>query len=133
MLERLLFVLIALALGFAVYQVVKRRQMQQAAYNVHLNPLVYEAPSGVATIVYFTTPTCAPCKLQQTPTLERLQNELGERLHIVRIDASEDIDTASKWGVFSVPTTFVLDHTGNPRTVYNGVVDGETLKQALQV
>jgi thioredoxin-like negative regulator of GroEL len=48
------------------------------------------------------------------------------------VDASEDPDVADQWGVFSVPTLFVLDAEGQPRSVFNGVVGLEKLKQELQ-
>lgn len=132
MIERLLLVAALFAVGVALYRLLTARQLQQAEATIPTDPLLADLQPGAATIVYFTTPTCAPCRLQQTPTLQRLQQEMGESLRVIRVDATEDPDAASRWSVFSVPTTFVLDQRGQPRRVYNGVVDAETLKRELQ-
>jgi hypothetical protein len=47
------------------------------------------------------------------------------------VDATQDPDAADRWGVFSAPTTFVLDKGGNPRHVNRGVASTERLKEQL--
>ena len=134
MIERLVVVIVLALVGVALYQLSTRYQLRKAAHTAPADPLLGDFKPGVPTIVYFTTPTCAPCRLQQTPTLQQLQSEVGSAgLHVIRVDATIDPQAAERWGVFSVPTTFVLDRDGKPRTVYNGVVDSKTLKQQLQV
>jgi len=132
MIERLIITLVVVAIGLLTYRQVTHRQINKAARAV-VDPLLHDLAPGVPAIVYFTTPDCAPCRLQQTPTLQRLQQELAGGLQVLRVDATENPDTADRWGVFSVPTTFVLDPQGQPRSVYNGVVDATTLKKALGV
>jgi thioredoxin-like negative regulator of GroEL len=133
MIERALFVLILFAAGIAFYHLVVRRQKERARANVPVDPLLTNCKPGVPTIVYFTTPTCAPCRLQQTPVLEQLRRELDDdHLRLIRVDATEDPEAAARWRVFSVPTLFVLDGEGQPRRVFNGVVGLETLRQELQ-
>lgn len=134
MIERLAIVGVVSLVGFILYQVYMRRQLQKAGQSIAVDPLLSDFKPGIPTIVYFTTPMCAPCRLQQTPTLQRLQEEVGlEGLRVIRVDATDDPQAAERWGVFSVPTTFVLDREGKPRSVYNGLVDGKTLKQQIQV
>jgi len=132
MIERIVIALVLLAAGYVICRLYTRRQLQRAANHAQTDPLLQGLAPGVATIVYFTTPTCAPCRLQQTPTLQRLQQEMGDALCVIRVDATENPDAADRWGVFSVPTTFVLDGKGHPRSVYNGIVDAQTLKRELQ-
>ncbi len=132
MIERILFAVILLSVGFSAYQWFTRQQIKQATVNRFTDPLLTGLQPGVPIILYFTTPTCVPCRLQQTPTLQRLQQELGDALKVIRVDATENPEAADRWRVFSVPTTFVLDREGHARKVYNGVVDGETLKRELQ-
>ena len=134
MIERALLALALAAVGFAVYRLYTRRQIGKAATVIHnSDPVLANSKPGVPTIVYFSTPTCAPCRLQQTPVLDQLRREMGdERLRLICIDATEDPDAADRWGVFSVPTLFVLDTEGQPRSVFNGVVGLEKLKQELQ-
>lgn len=131
MIERLLIMLLLIGAGVLIYRLLTRRQLNRVAQTALSDPLLAEVKSGTPTIVYFTTPTCAPCKFQQTPILQRLQTELGEHLRVIRVDATQDPDAATRWGVMTVPTTFVLDRQMQPRSVYNGVVDAETLKREL--
>lgn len=131
MIERLLILLLLLAAGGAVYRLLLRRQMRAAAAQAATDPLLADLTPGAPAIVYFTTATCAPCRLQQTPTLERLQRDLRD-LRVIRVDAEQDPAAADRWRVFSVPTLFVLDGSGQPRRVYNGVVDAATLRRELE-
>lgn len=133
MIERALLALVLAAVGFVLYRLYTRRQMGKAVVVIQSDPALANGKPGVPTIVYFSTPTCAPCRLQQTPILDQLRREMGdERLRLICVDASEDPDVADQWGVFSVPTLFVLDAEGQPRSVFNGMVGLEKLKQELQ-
>jgi thioredoxin-like negative regulator of GroEL len=131
MLERLAITVVLILAGAIAYQILIRWQIHQVAAQT-ADPLLDDAPR-VPTVVYFTTETCGPCKTQQTPTLNLLKTELGDNLHIVRVDAETDPDAASRWGVMTVPTLFVLNADGTPRKVYNGVVSASTLKQDLHI
>ncbi len=134
MIERLVFTCIVFVVGFAAYRLYCQRQIRCATVQSQLDPLLNDRAPGIPTIVYFTTPTCAPCRLQQTPVLDKLLADIGdEGLHLVRVDATVDPAAAERWGVFSVPTLFVLDHNGEPRKVFNGVVGLDQLKQELLV
>ena len=79
------------------------------------------------TLVYFTTPTCAPCKTVQRPAIQKLSQTLGNALQVIEIDATEKPELASRWGVMSVPTTFVIDPKGKLRHVNHGVTRAEKL------
>jgi len=129
MLERLAITIVLIIMGVVAYWVFTRWQIGRAAAQSS-DPLLLDAPR-VPTVVYFTTPTCGPCQTQQTPTLNRLKTEMGDGLHIIRVDADADPETASRWGVMTVPTVFILNVDGSPRKVYNGVVSASTLKQDL--
>ncbi|MBK9124311.1 MAG: thioredoxin family protein [Chloroflexi bacterium] len=132
MIDRILIAAALLSFGIVAWQTVTRRQLARARRTASVrDPLLATAPHGASVIVYFTTPTCAPCKFQQTPTLDALQGELGDQLHIVRVDATAEPEAAARWGVFSVPTLFVLDSDGTPKHVHNGVVSGAVLKRQL--
>ena len=87
---------------------------------------------GAFTLVYFTTPTCIPCKTVQRPAIQRLHQMLGNALHVVEIDATERPDLAKIWGVMSVPTTFLLNAKGEARYVNNGVARAEKLMEQIQ-
>jgi thiol-disulfide isomerase/thioredoxin len=89
------------------------------------------AAVGKPVLLYFTTPTCAPCKTVQKPAIGQLQKMLGEKLQVVEIDATQRPDLARRWGVLSVPTTFVIDSRGQARFVNHGVTRAEKLLKQL--
>jgi len=129
MLERLAITVALIAVGVVAYRVFTRWQIGRVTAQSS-DPLLLGAPR-VPTVVYFTTPTCGSCQTQQTPTLNRLKTEMGDGLHIIRIDAEADPEAASRWGVMTVPTVFVLNADGSPRKVYNGVVSASILRRDL--
>jgi thiol-disulfide isomerase/thioredoxin len=86
---------------------------------------------GKPVILYFTTPNCAPCRTIQRPALDRIQVQHSGALEVVEIDASTQTELASRWGVMSVPTTFILDQDGKPRHVNHGVATAEKLASQL--
>ena len=131
MLERLFLALLLLAVGLVVYQLFNRYHLRRAAVLAISDPLLEHLRPGVPAILYFTTPTCAPCRTQQMPALKRLQADLGEQVQIVTVDATEKPEDADRWGVFSAPTTFVIDATRHTRAVNHGVADDRTLKRQL--
>jgi len=88
--------------------------------------------AGVPAILYFTTPTCAPCRTVQGPAIEELHAQYGDRLQVIQVDASERIELANQWGVLSVPTTFIIDAQGQPRHINNGVATAPKLRQQLR-
>ncbi len=62
---------------------------------------------GYPLIHYFSSPYCAPCK-----NVERMLNEInvsmfGNKLRIRKINIAEEIETARKHNVFSVPTIII--------------------------
>ena len=87
--------------------------------------------AGRPAVLYFTTPECVTCKSFQRPQLRRLEGMLGEGVQVVEIDAQSRPELASRWGVLSVPTTFVLDSAGKPRHVNHGAVPAEKLAEQI--
>lgn len=115
-------------LGWAAYQVTNRLILLRAR---SARPVLPEEPSGTPTVLYFTTPECAACKTAQRPALQRLAGLMGGDVRVIEIDAHERPDLASQWGVLSVPTTFILDSSGQPRHVNHGVARAEKLREQL--
>ncbi|BBP91379.1 hypothetical protein BsIDN1_49970 [Bacillus safensis] len=42
------------------------------------------------------------------PVLEELDQEMGDKMKIVKIDVDDNQETAGKYGVMSIPTLLVL-------------------------
>jgi thiol-disulfide isomerase/thioredoxin len=82
---------------------------------------------GAFTLVYFTAPSCVPCKTIQRPAIHQVSQRMGDNLQVLEIDATQRPDLASSWGVLSVPTTFVIDPRGSIRHINHGVTRAEQL------
>lgn len=87
---------------------------------------------GIPAILYFTTPTCVPCKTIQRPALAKIQERLGGSVQVIEVDAAAHPELANYWGVLSVPTTFIIDAHGRPRRVNHGVSSAEKLERQIE-
>ncbi|MCL4275970.1 MAG: thioredoxin family protein [Anaerolineales bacterium] len=115
--------------GVVIYWYLNQRLLARAQGGVHA--LVGAQPDK-PTIVYFTTPDCAPCKTIQRPALEKLTSLFGEGISVIEIDASQNPELAKTWGVMSVPTTFLLDQKGAAKYVNTGVARLEKLMEQVK-
>ena len=118
-----------IGLGAAAYWLVNHRLLMRAKHNIFT---LFNKLPNKPVIVYFTTPDCVPCKTVQRPALDKVRTLLGEKLQVIEIDAFERPDLAKRWGVMSVPTTFLLDARGEARYVNNGVARAEKLMEQIQ-
>ena len=128
-LMRLLITIGIVILGAAVYWLVNQRLLARAQGNF---PALFNVLPNKPVLVYFTTPTCAPCKTIQRPAIEQVTKFFGEKIQVVEVDATEHPNLASTWGVMSVPTTFLLDSRGEARYVNNGVARAEKLMEQIR-
>ena len=126
---RTIIALSVIFIGWGVYQLYNRA-LQLRTPSL-LADLEINRPFGF-TLVYFTTPTCAPCKTVQRPAIEKVSKQLGNQLNVIEIDAAEKPEIASRWGVMSVPTTFVFDPKGELRHINHGVTRAEKLLKQIE-
>ncbi len=132
-LTRALLALVIICAGCALFWLLNRVILYRAQKNAAPGEVQGLFPQrGVPSILYFTTPDCVACKTIQRPALQRLKERLGDHLQVVEIDAQERPDLASRWGVLSVPTTFVIDETGQLRHVNHGATRAEKLLEQLR-
>jgi thioredoxin 1 len=75
---------------------------------IDLNSGNYEetTKSGVV-LVDFWAPWCGPCKMQ-TPILEKVAAEVGEKAVISKVNVDENPELAAKYGIRSIPTLILL-------------------------
>lgn len=124
--------LLLIAAGVTAYQWLNRWILARAQHSGVTSPgQLPEQTRGVPAIVYFTTPDCAACKAVQRPALLKIQQQLGSQVQIIEIDAQSRPDLASRWGVLSVPTTFILDAQGILQHVNHGATRAEKLVQQI--
>jgi len=121
--------IVIIGLGAFAYWLINQRLLVRASNNIFT---LFKKLPNKPVLVYFTTPDCAPCKTVQRPAIDRISRVLGEKLEVVEIDATERPDLAKTWGVMSVPTTFLLDASGEARYVNNGVARAEKLLEQIQ-
>lgn len=129
MLNRLLIAAALIGLSIGIYALVTRWQITRADGSSRLTGQLRPGTPG---IVYFWSEACAPCQLVQKPALAQLEAELGNAVQIIPINALQQPQIANEWGVFSVPTTFIVDKSGHPRHVNHGVAQAAQLRQQLQ-
>jgi thioredoxin-like negative regulator of GroEL len=92
------------------------------------------AGGAAPTILAFSTPTCAECRVRQAPALEIVKATLGDTIQIVKVDALAEPEIASRFGVLTVPSSAVIDRTGRPVAINHGFAPAERLiAQACQV
>jgi thiol-disulfide isomerase/thioredoxin len=131
MVERLIVALILIGAGVAIWLLYNRISIVWLAGKASHDPVLATLNSGTPAILYFTTPFCEPCRTLQQPALEQLKADYGALIQVVTIDSTIQPDIADRWGVMSVPTTFVLDGNHRPHNVNRGVVSVNTLKRQL--
>ncbi|MFD1850115.1 thioredoxin [Oceanobacillus bengalensis] len=66
-----------------------------------------QATSKGLVLADFWAPWCGPCKMI-APVLEEIDGEMNEKVQIVKLDVDENQETASKFGVMSIPTLLLF-------------------------
>ena len=81
-------------------------------------------------LVDFFATWCGPCKAMQ-PVIEKLKEEMGDRVRIAQIDVDKYDGTALFYRIQMVPT-FIIFRRGEALWRYSGVITAKELKAALE-
>jgi len=130
--DRLIVIVMLAGLAVAAYRLLALWQVRRAGRVALSDPVLAGLRPGIPAILYFTTPACGPCNVRQRPALRDLLAELGDAVQVIEVNALEQADAADRWGVMSVPTTFILDRQGRPRQINHGVAGPDKLRRQLQ-
>ncbi|MDF7806771.1 thioredoxin [Pontiellaceae bacterium B12219] len=83
-----------------------RRKMAEGVIELSGSNYEEKTKSGVV-LVDFWAPWCGPCKMQ-TPILEKVSAEIGEKAVIAKVNVDENPELAAKYGIRSIPTLILL-------------------------
>jgi len=87
-----------------------------------------DTDSGV-TLTDFWATWCGPCRMQ-SPVVEQLDEEMGDQVTFNKMDVDANPETASSFGIMSIPTLLVKKD-GEVVDTLVGYHSKEQIKQAL--
>jgi thioredoxin-like negative regulator of GroEL len=126
MFERILLAAAIVGLGVLAYQGILRVQRRRAA-----NRSRERTATGRSGLLVFTSPTCAPCKFQQLPIIDRILLDWRDKIEVEIVDVTEKPDVAAQYGVWSLPTTIVLDAQRKVIAINQGVAHEYKLREQI--
>ncbi len=91
---------------------------------------VIEASRDAVVLVDFWAPWCGPCKTL-TPALEKVVEQAGGEVKLVKINIDENQGVAGQMGVRSVPTVFAFKN-GQPVDGFQGALPESQLKEFIK-
>lgn len=127
--ERILIVFALALAGVVVFWLFKQWQMRRMTSAVIGTTSVNG--SQRAHLLYFGSENCAACPTQ-TRYVEAVANQWADAIEIETIDAEADPEKASRFGVFTLPTTILVDTAGKVREINYGLTNAHKLNQQLQ-
>ena len=97
---------------------------------VNVSDQSFNTEIGQGTVVVdFWAPWCGPCKML-APILDELSAELGDDVKIAKLNVDENPETASRFGVMSIPT-LIFFKDGQPVDKVVGLNSKESLKNIV--
>jgi hypothetical protein len=101
--------------------VARQRRLALAAQPLTQTPDENAAPSsGKVRVLAFSSADCTQCHTLQQPALRQLKTLLGEEVEVVEIDAPSSPELTRRYRILTVPSTVVLDRSGEAREINYG-------------
>lgn len=100
-----------------------------AIVNVSDQTFQSEVEGQGTVLVDFWAPWCGPCKMI-APVLEDLDSEIGDKLKIAKVNVDDNPESASRFGVMSIPTLIVFKD-GQPVDKVIGFQSKDALKNVV--
>jgi len=139
MLERVAVVValaVLVALAVVLVRVWNARRVREVLASANTAPFwdsLGARPDGRATLVAFSTPSCAACRTAQAPAVSAVERRLGAaELRVIHVDAALHPEVARTFGVQTVPSTVVLAPAGRVVAVNQGFAPSTRLVEQLQ-
>jgi thioredoxin 1 len=127
MIERLILTMILALLGLAAFTTIRYWHMRRASKVNGPNP----TPNDRPTLLYFRSESCGPC-VTQAHYLQALERNYGGRVTIQKVDADIEPELASRYGIFTLPTTLIVDRSGEVRHINYGLTATNKLASQLE-
>ena len=116
---------VALWGGLRLWRGFKLRRLRSRA------PFGDMLPAGMPAVVAFSSPYCRDCHTLQDPALTRLEHELSGRVTIKTLSALEYPELVDELGILTVPSTVVLDASGEVRYLNLGYTSDAKLREQM--
>jgi thiol-disulfide isomerase/thioredoxin len=104
-----LAVLAVLALAFLLVALWLRARPRVLTVRLDAGVLAGLGLNGGPAVLAFTAPDCAACEAAQRPALQELRGNAGDRVQIREVDVLSAPALVRTLGIFSVPSTVVLE------------------------
>lgn len=122
MVERIAIVLMLALVGAAAYWAFRHQ---------HMRRLKIDLADDRPTLLYFRNDNCSPC-MTQAHYLEILEKKFQDKFALQKIDTALEPEKANKYGVFTLPTTLVIDRQGDVKFINYGLTNTFRLSQQLE-
>lgn len=122
MLVRVAIVILFVLIGAAVYWAVKQQ---------HMRRLKVELAVDRPTLLYFRSDSCSPC-MTQSHYLEELERKFVNKFAMQKVDTEKEPEKAAEYGVFTLPTTLVIDRQGEVKYINYGLTNTFRLSRQLE-
>lgn len=127
MIERLLVAAIVIVVITAFWVLLRRRQLRKANQALSRPSATMAAPM----LLYFSSKSCIPCTTQ-AQYIDDLKHVYPGYIDIRQIDTDQESETAASYGIFTVPTTLIVDGSGDVRHVNYGLTRTSRLATQLE-
>jgi len=127
MIERLILALFLIVFGLAVFLAFRFWHLRRVRKLALVTATISDRP----TVMYFRSDSCAPCQTQ-AHYLQTLEESYGSRLAIQKIDADVQKELTGLYGVFTLPTTLILDRSGVVQYINYGLTATTKLAQQME-
>jgi thioredoxin-like negative regulator of GroEL len=126
MIIRFALTLVIILTSLALFLALRNEQIRRANKNERVLPIGHN-PS----LLFFSRDSCAPC-LTQDSYLDKLEPELQGKLSVEKFDVDLNRVLANQLGIFTLPTTVLVDRSGQVRHINYGLTTAAKLEGQLE-
>ena len=116
MIDRFLLIITIVISLFCIVKYLKYRQFRKVK---SISNKLADNKQTTPYIVYFWSPHCPQCKTMQQAILKRISQKFSYSIR--KINITEHNNMVKKWNVRTVPTTYILNSSGEIKFINNGL------------